>query len=148
MWIASLGRPLRLSFITTIWTEGLVFVSASHGSFSSAPSRNLLNMTPDLQGYKATKVNARSAFLAPKLLGQCSLSNPTFFPTPDWSSAAYRPPSAACLLASPQTLPRSSLLISNLAYSPSFLHCWGLQKSWNFHSSFHEAVRSLLFYAV
>jgi hypothetical protein len=29
----------------------LVFVSASHGSLSSAPSRNLLNMTPDLQGY-------------------------------------------------------------------------------------------------
>jgi hypothetical protein len=95
-WIASLGRPLRLSSIPTIWTERLVFVSASHGSLSSAPSRNLLNMTPDLQGYKATKVNARSPFLAPKLLGQCSLSSPGFFPTPDRSSAAYRPPSATC----------------------------------------------------
>jgi hypothetical protein len=30
----------------------LVLVSASHGSFSSAPSRNILNMTPDLQGYE------------------------------------------------------------------------------------------------
>jgi hypothetical protein len=28
---------------------------ASHGSLSSAPSRNLLNMMPDLQGYKATR---------------------------------------------------------------------------------------------
>jgi hypothetical protein len=28
-----------------------VFVSASHGSLSSAPQRNLLNMTPDLQGH-------------------------------------------------------------------------------------------------
>jgi hypothetical protein len=27
------------------------FCSASHGSLSSAPSRILLNMTPDLQGY-------------------------------------------------------------------------------------------------
>jgi hypothetical protein len=53
-------------------------------------------MTPDLQGYKATKFNARSPFLAPKLLGRCSLSSPGFFPTPDRSSAAYRPPPATC----------------------------------------------------
>jgi hypothetical protein len=42
--------PLRLSSIPTIWTERLVSISASHGNLSSAPSRNLLNMTPDLQG--------------------------------------------------------------------------------------------------
>jgi hypothetical protein len=37
----------------------VVFVSASHGSLSSAPLRNLLNMTPDLQGHT----------------GQCTLGN-------------------------------------------------------------------------
>jgi hypothetical protein len=31
--------------------RGWFFVSASHVSLSSAPSRNFLNMTPDLQGY-------------------------------------------------------------------------------------------------
>jgi hypothetical protein len=33
--------------------------------------------------YKAKQVNTRSAALAPRLLGQCSLSSPGFFPTPD-----------------------------------------------------------------
>jgi hypothetical protein len=58
------------------------FVSASHGNLSSASSRNPLNMTRDLQGYKATKVNARSPFLAPKLLGQFSLRSSGFSSTP------------------------------------------------------------------
>jgi hypothetical protein len=47
-WIALLERPLKLSPTLTIWTERWVFVSASHGSLSSAASRNLM---PDLQGY-------------------------------------------------------------------------------------------------
>jgi hypothetical protein len=38
----------------------LVFVSARHGSLSSAPSRNLLNMTPDPRGYKFKIVGTRS----------------------------------------------------------------------------------------
>jgi hypothetical protein len=58
IWIASLVRPLKLSSITTIWTERWVFVSASHGNPSSAPSKTLPNMTPDLQGYTG---HARSA---------------------------------------------------------------------------------------
>jgi hypothetical protein len=40
------------------------FFSASHGSLSPASSRNLLNMAPDLQGYKSTKVKTLSPFLA------------------------------------------------------------------------------------
>jgi hypothetical protein len=53
--------------ITSIFRieERLVFVPASHGSLSSAPSRNILNMMPDLQGYNAMKVNTCSPFLVP-----------------------------------------------------------------------------------
>jgi hypothetical protein len=42
------------------------------------------------------RLRARSPFLAPKLLGQCSLSSPGIFPITYRSSAAYRPPSATC----------------------------------------------------
>jgi hypothetical protein len=45
-----------------------IFVSASHWSLSSAPSRNLRNMTPDLHGYA----------------DQCTLGSPALFP-PTWS---------------------------------------------------------------
>jgi hypothetical protein len=48
------------------------------------------------QIYKATKVNTRLLFLALYLLGQCLLSSPGFFPTPDRYPAAYRHPSATC----------------------------------------------------
>jgi hypothetical protein len=49
--VASLGRPLNLSSVSTIWTERWDFVSASHGSLSSATPKTLPNMTPDLEGY-------------------------------------------------------------------------------------------------
>jgi hypothetical protein len=42
-------------------TVRLFFVSAGHGSLSSAPSRNLLNMTPI---YKTTQVYASLTALA------------------------------------------------------------------------------------
>jgi hypothetical protein len=47
-WIARLGRSLRLSSIPTTWTEKLVSVSATHGSLSHVPSRNLHNMMTDI----------------------------------------------------------------------------------------------------
>jgi hypothetical protein len=46
---------------------------ASHGSLSSAPSRNLRNMTSDLQGYAG---QCTLGSLTPKLLSQCSLGSP------------------------------------------------------------------------
>jgi hypothetical protein len=64
------------------------------------------------QIYKATKVNARYWVKA----HSAALD---FFPIPDQSSAAYRPPSATCWFDLQHTLPLSSLLISHVAYSPS-----------------------------
>jgi hypothetical protein len=72
------------------------------------------------QIYNTTQVNTRSAALAPRLLGQCSLGNRGFFPTPT-SSTCCGP--LCYLLAWPcyrsLTLP-SPLLISHVAQSPSF----------------------------
>jgi hypothetical protein len=93
----------------------LVCGSASHRSLSSTPSRNLRNITPDLQGYPGQYTLGS---LAPRLLGQCSLGSPASSPPWIWSYTG------SCLLPagpSPQTLPLSSLLISHVAHSPSLL---------------------------
>jgi hypothetical protein len=105
--VASLGRPLKLSSITTVWTEKWVFVSASHGSCSSAPSRNLRNMMPDLLGHARP---CTLGSLVPRLLGQCQLSIPSLSPLPLHASIL----ALACYL-----LAHPSLLISHVAHSPS-----------------------------
>jgi hypothetical protein len=71
--------------LVTVWTERWVPVSESHGSLSSAPSRNLQNMTPDLQGYVG---RCTLASLVPRLLGQCSPGSPASFP-PDTAQTCY-----------------------------------------------------------
>jgi hypothetical protein len=84
-WIA-----LKLSSTPTIRTERWVFVSESHGSLSSAPSRQL---TPDLQGY-ASPCTVGS--LVPRLLGQCSLGAVLCFPVRQDPN-----PALACYLLAP-----------------------------------------------
>jgi hypothetical protein len=112
--ITSLGRPLKLSSIPTIWTERWVFVSASHGSRSFAPSRNLM---PDLQGIQGSAGPCTLNSLAPRPLGQCPLGSPSLF-SPDtllhrlWP-ATYSP------ISNDAFLPLSSLLISHVAHALS-----------------------------
>jgi hypothetical protein len=48
--------------------------------WESAPSRNLRNMTPNLQGFTG---QCTLGSLIPRLLGQCSLGSPALFPFPD-----------------------------------------------------------------
>jgi hypothetical protein len=59
------------------------FASAIHGSLSSAPSENLLNMTPDPQGYKAMMVNTCSLILALSYWVNGRSVALDLFPTPD-----------------------------------------------------------------
>jgi hypothetical protein len=59
-----------------MWTERWVFVSASHGSRSSAPSRNL---TPDLQGHAGPCMLGSPV---PRLLGKCPPGWPSLSPPP------------------------------------------------------------------
>jgi hypothetical protein len=83
-WIASLGRPLRLKPTLTIWTKRLVLVSANRGSLSSAPSINLRNMMPDLQGYAGQYTLGSSS---PKATGSMFAWCPWLFPHPQQLSS-------------------------------------------------------------
>jgi hypothetical protein len=66
------------------------------------------------QIYKATQVNTRSAALAPRLLGQCSLGSPGFFPTPE----NFPPPALFRSL-----LPASLAFLPDL-YRPYWFPMW------------------------
>jgi hypothetical protein len=80
-----------------------------------SPSRNLINMTQDLQVYVG---QCMLGILAPRLLVQCSLGSPGFpFPDNDPVPALAR----FLLLARPslQNLRLSSLLIPHVVHSPS-----------------------------
>jgi hypothetical protein len=82
-------------------------------------------MTPDLQGY------AGSAALALRLLGQCSLGSPGFFPTPNNFPV---PVLASCLLPAPPPL----LLISDPTPLP-------LPSDFMYVGDFHWKLSLLLF---
>jgi hypothetical protein len=80
----------------------------------TAPSRNLRNMTPDVQGYAC---QCMLGSLVPRLLGQCLLDSPSLFP-PD--TLPYRLWPATCSpISTDPSPPFSSLLISYVAHSSS-----------------------------
>jgi hypothetical protein len=70
---------LRLSSIPTVWTKRWVCVLASHGSISSAPSRNLPKWR---HVYKATQINPRSAaYPRGYWVNALSVALPLYLPT-------------------------------------------------------------------
>jgi hypothetical protein len=110
--IAWLGRLLRLGSVPTLWRERWVFASASHVRLSAASSRNLRNMTPDLQGYAG---QCTLGSLVPRVLGQCSLGSPALPP----DKILYQLWPATC---SPISTDPSTLLSTNFPFDPLSFH--------------------------
>jgi hypothetical protein len=98
------------------------FVSASHGSLSSAPSRNLMNMTPDLWGYAGQSTHSSSS---PMATGSMLMLALPFCPPSDNFPLTALPALLPAWPSDPpslQTLPLSSLLNSHVSLSlPPFL---------------------------
>jgi hypothetical protein len=136
----SLGGPLSLSSIPSVWTERWVFVSASHGNLSSAPSRNLRNMTPDLQCYAG---QCTLGSLTPRLLGQSSLGSPGFFPPKRSYTGAGLLPAPPSL----QTLPTPLYWFPMWpTFPPSlFLYTWVFSTGGSVYSHFTLIPRLRVF---